>query len=79
VLSTSGASRVLKQKGFGEEDGIIYINPMKPKGAGEKTAEALMKGRHLSERVINYVETERRVDEWAEKNIEAILNSRKVA
>ena len=79
VLSTSGASRVLKQKGFGEEDGIIYINPMKPKGAGEKTAEALMEGRHLSERVINYVETERRVDEWAEKNIEAILNSRKVA
>jgi trehalose-6-phosphate synthase len=79
VLSASGASRVLKQKGFGQEDGIIYIDPMKPKGAGEKAADALMKGRHLSERVINYVETERRVDEWAEKNIEAILNCRKVA
>ncbi|MGD9031733.1 MAG: trehalose-6-phosphate synthase [Desulfobacteraceae bacterium] len=79
VLSTSGASRVLKKKGFGEEDGIIYINPMKPKGAGEKAADALMKGKHLSERVISYVETERRVDEWAEKNIEAILNCRKVA
>jgi trehalose-6-phosphate synthase len=79
VLSTSGASRVLKQKGFGEGDGIIYIDPMKPKGAGEKAAHALLKGRHLSEKVIRYVETERRVDEWAEKNIEAILNCRKVA
>jgi trehalose-6-phosphate synthase len=79
VLSTSGASRVLKLKGFGEKDGIIYVNPMKPKDAGRKTADSLMKGRHLSERVISYVETERGVDEWAEKNIEAILNCRKEA
>jgi trehalose-6-phosphate synthase len=77
VLSTSGASRVLKQLGFGEEDGIIYINSLKAKDAGEKAVDALMKGRHLSERVINYVEMERRVDEWAEKNIEAILSCRK--
>jgi hypothetical protein len=34
-------------------------------------------GRRLSDALINYVETERRVDDWAEKNIEAILNSRK--
>jgi trehalose 6-phosphate synthase len=79
VLSTSGASRVLKQKGFGEEDGIIYVNPMKAKDAGEKTTDALLKGRRLSESVINYVEKERRVDDWAEKNIEAILNCRKTA
>jgi trehalose 6-phosphate synthase len=78
VLSTSGASRVLKQKGFGEKDGIVYINPMRPKNAGEKAVEALEKGRHLSERVINYVEKERRVDDWAENNIDAILNCRKV-
>ncbi|MCJ7594647.1 MAG: trehalose-6-phosphate synthase [Desulfobacterales bacterium] len=77
VLSTSGASRVLKKRGFGEEDGIIYINPMKAKEAGEKTTSALKKGRRLSERVIHYVEKERRVDEWAEKNIDAILNCRK--
>jgi trehalose 6-phosphate synthase len=74
VLSTSGASRVLKERGFGEKDGIIYINLMKPKDAGEKIVEALKKGRHLSEEVINYVEKERRVDDWAEKNINAILN-----
>jgi trehalose-6-phosphate synthase len=77
ALSTSGASRVLKQKGFGEEDGIIYIDPMKPKSASEAVVQALVQERHLSERVINYVETERRVDDWAEKNIEAILNCRK--
>jgi len=77
VLSTSGASRELKKNGFGEKDGIIYISPMKTKNAGEKAAEALKKGRHLSERVINYVEKERRVDDWAERNIEAILNCRK--
>lgn len=79
VLGTSGASRVLSERGFGEKDGIIYVNPMKPKDAGEKTAEALRRGRHLSESVINYVEKERRVDDWAEKNIDAILSCRKTA
>ncbi|MEJ2236630.1 MAG: trehalose-6-phosphate synthase [Syntrophobacterales bacterium] len=77
ALSTSGASRVLKEKGFGEEDGIIYINPMRAKDAGQRIVQALMAQRHLSERVVNYVETERRVDDWAERNIEAILNCRK--
>ena len=76
-MSTSGASRVLKQKGFGEQDGIIYINPMRAKDAGEKIVQALKKERHLSERVINYVKTERRVDAWAQDNIGAILNCRK--
>jgi hypothetical protein len=70
---------VLKQKGFGEEDGIIYINPMRAKDAGEKIVQALMKEKHLSERVINYVETERRVDDWAKRNLDAILNCRKTA
>jgi trehalose-6-phosphate synthase len=77
VLSTSGASRVLKQKGFGAEDGIVYINPMSAKSAAEKIVQALRKESHLSERVISYVETERRVDDWAEKNMDAIVNSRK--
>lgn len=77
VLSTSGASRVLKERGFGEKDGIIYVNPIKPKEAGEKAVEALGKGCRLSENVIDYIEKERRVDDWAEKNIDAILNCRK--
>ena len=76
VLSTSGASRVLKKKGFGEEDGIVYINPLKPKEAGEKISEALKKKRRLSERVIRYVEEERRVDDWAQKNVDAIVHAR---
>jgi trehalose-6-phosphate synthase len=79
VLSASGASRVLKKKGFGDEDGIIYVNPMKPKEGGEKTAEALKKQRHLSERVIRYVEQERRVDDWAQKNVDAIVHARKAS
>jgi trehalose 6-phosphate synthase len=77
VLSTSGASRVLKQQGFGEKDGIVYVNPMNAKVAGEEVVQALMRERRLSERVINYVETERRVKEWADRNIEAIINCRK--
>jgi trehalose 6-phosphate synthase len=77
VLSTSGASRVLKQQGFGEEDGIVYVNPMSAKSAGEDVVQALTQERRLSERVINYVETERRVDDWADRNIEAILNCRR--
>jgi trehalose-6-phosphate synthase len=77
ALSTSGASRVLKEHGFDERDGIIYVNPMKAKDAGERIVKALENGTYLSDRVIDYVEKERRVDDWAKKNIEAILNCRK--
>jgi hypothetical protein len=34
--------------------------------------------RHLSDKLIDHAEKERRVDAWAEKNIEAILNSRRL-
>jgi 16S rRNA G966 N2-methylase RsmD len=78
MLSTSGASRVLRQKGFGEKDGIVFVDPLKAKDAGRRTVEALSKGRHISDQVIQYVEKERRVDEWAERNINAILNCRKL-
>ncbi len=77
VLSTSGASRVLKERGFGEKDGIVYVNPMKAKEAGVRTADALMKQVRLSEKVIHYVEQERRVDDWAQRNIDAISGCRK--
>ena len=77
VLSTSGAARVLKQQGFGVEDGIVYVNPMTAKAAGEDVVQALTQKKRLSERVIHYVETQRRVDEWADRNIEAIINCRK--
>jgi trehalose-6-phosphate synthase len=77
VLSASGASRVLKEKGFGEKDGVIYVDPLKAKSAGEKIVRAMDEGRRVSDKLLNYVETERRVDDWAEKNIEAILKSRK--
>ena len=77
ALGTSGASRVLKQKGYGEKDGIVFINPMKIKDAGEKIVHSLLMGRHISDDVTQYVEKEHRVDEWAEKNIDAISNSRK--
>jgi len=77
LLSTSGASRVLRKKGFGEEDGILYINPLRSKNAGERAAEALITGRHISERVIRYVEEERRVEDWARQNVDAISQCRK--
>jgi trehalose 6-phosphate synthase/phosphatase len=76
VLSTSGASRVLKRESFGEEDGIVYINPMKPKEAAGRIFRALQEKMKLSEKIIDYVEKKRRVDDWAEKNVEAILKSR---
>jgi trehalose-6-phosphate synthase len=77
VLSSSGASRVLRAKGFGEKDGVVYVNSMRPRDAGLKTAEALRKGLNISDKLIAYVEKERRVDDWAEANIEAILSSTK--
>jgi trehalose 6-phosphate synthase len=77
ALSTSGASRVLKERGFGENDGVIFVDPVKPKAAADKIVRALDRGKRLSEAIIRYVEEERRVDDWAEKNIDAILQSRK--
>ena len=77
ALSTSGASRVLRQKGFHEEDGVIYINTLKTKNAGEKIVDSLRKGYRLSDRVIDYVIEERRINDWAENNIQAILDCRK--
>lgn len=77
AISTSGASRVLKEKGFDETDGLVYVNAMRPKDAGEKIVESLAKGLGLSSELIDYVERERRVDDWAEQNIQAILESRK--
>ena len=77
ALSTSGASRVLKERGFGENDGVIFVDPVKPKAAAERIVRALEDGKRLSEAIIRYVEEERRVDDWAEKNIDAILQSRK--
>ena len=60
-----------------EKDGIVFINPMKIKDAGEKIVHSLLMGRHISDDVTQYVEKEHRVNEWAEKNIDAISNSRK--
>jgi len=77
LLSTCGASRVLSEKNFDEQDGIIYINPMNAKNSGEMAVSALKKGCHISDKVIMYVQNERRVDDWAMKNIEATLNSKK--
>ena len=78
VLSSSGASRVLKAKGFGEKDGVVYVNPLRPKDAGTKTVDAMERGVRISNRLIRYVEEERRVDDWAKNNIDAIMESRKL-
>jgi trehalose-6-phosphate synthase len=77
ALSNSGASRVLKVAGFSEEDGIVYINPMRPKVAGEIIVSALVRGLGISDNLINYIQKEHRIDEWAKKNMDAIMNSRK--
>lgn len=77
VLGNSGAARVLRQKGFGSGDGVVFINALDPKGAGEVVAQAVRSGSRISDRVIAYVEQERRVDDWADQNIQAILGCRK--
>lgn len=77
VLSTSGASRVLKYRGFGESDGIVYINTMRQKESADKIFNAVQKNISISDRVINYIEHERRIDDWAEENVANILNCRK--
>lgn len=77
VLGNCGAARSLKSGHFDEIDGIVYINPLTAKTAGTKTAEALLSGAHISDRLIDHVENQCRVDEWAQKNIDAIVNSKR--
>jgi len=77
VISTSGASRVLKERGYGEADGIIHVNALRAKAAAGKIAAAMKKEQKISDRLIRYVEEERRVDDWARQNIDAILNCKK--
>lgn len=77
VLSQSGASRILKERGFGEEDGVVYVNALRPKEAAKKAMAVLKKGGRISEGIIRYVEQERRVDDWARQNMDAIVHCKK--
>lgn len=77
VLGYCGAARVLKSAGFGLQDGIVFINPQEPEDAGEKILSALTMGHCISDRLIEHLEKEYRVETWAGKNIEAIVNCRR--
>jgi trehalose-6-phosphate synthase len=77
VLGRCGAARVLRGSGFKEEDGVVYVDPLKEESAGARIVECLRRGVEISERLIDYVEQECRVDDWAQKNIEAIVSCRK--
>ena len=77
VLSQSGASRILKERGFGEEDGVVHVNALRPKEAAKKAVAVLNKEGCISDRLIQYVEQERRVDDWARQNMDAIVHCKK--
>jgi hypothetical protein len=57
----------------------VHVNALRAKTAAKKALSALKKGNGISDALIKYVETERRVDDWARKNIEAITNSKKLS
>jgi trehalose-6-phosphate synthase len=77
VLGTSGASRILREKGFGPEQGLVTVNPMKPSRSGDQVLAAIRSGCRISEGLIAYIEKERRVKDWARKNVGGILECRK--
>lgn len=77
VIGNCGAARVLGSAGFGPHDGVVSVNPVEPEDAGEKILNALMKGHGISDRLVEYLEQEFRVETWAEKNIDAIVNCRR--
>jgi trehalose 6-phosphate synthase len=77
VLGTSGASRILREKGFGPEQGLVTVNPMRPSRSGEQVFAAIRAGCRVSEELIAYIEKERRVKDWARKNVGGILECRK--
>jgi trehalose 6-phosphate synthase len=77
VIGHCGAARVLRSAGFGLEDGVLFVNPEEPEDAGEKIVNALIMSHSISERLLEYLEDEFRVETWAERNIEAIVNCRR--
>ncbi|UCG12174.1 MAG: hypothetical protein JSU72_16980 [Deltaproteobacteria bacterium] len=53
------------------------MDPVKPRASANTIVRALDQGKRLSVAIIRYVEKERRVDDWADKNIDGVLQSRK--
>ncbi len=74
VVGRCGARHVLEGAGFGERDGLVYVDPSKPEEAAKRIMEAWKRGYRISDRAISYVENECRVEEWAEKNINSIIS-----
>ncbi|NTW35383.1 MAG: trehalose-6-phosphate synthase [Syntrophobacteraceae bacterium] len=79
AIGHCGAARVLKSAGFGLQDGIVYIDPIEPEDAGEKIFNALVRGISISDRLVDHLESEFRVETWADSNIEAIIHCRRDA
>lgn len=77
VLGNCGAARVLKSAGFAQEDGIIYTDPLLEEDAAHKILAALKQKCRISDKVLSYIESECRVGDWAQKNIDAIINCKK--
>lgn len=77
AIGQCGAARVLRSAGFGLQDGVVFVNPVEPEDAGEKIVSALIMGHSISDRLLEYLEREFRVEAWAEKNMEAIVNCRR--
>jgi len=77
VIGQCGAARVLRSAGFGPQDGVVFVDTMDEEDAGEKIAEAVTADWRISDRLIDTIERDFRVDAWAQKNIDAIINCRK--
>ena len=55
----------------------MHVNALKAKTAAQKALAALKKDLGISDTLIGYVERERRVGDWARRNIDAIVHSRR--
>jgi trehalose-6-phosphate synthase len=76
VLGNCGATYHLKSKGFNEKDGLVYVDPFNSNKASEDIMNSLNKRYKISDKLINYIERELRVQDWADKNITAIKESK---
>jgi trehalose-6-phosphate synthase len=72
VIGNCGAADFLSSHGFGIKDGVVHVPIENPARAGEMIAHAISKEYGISDRLVNHIETYSRVEDWADRNLEAI-------
>ena len=77
VVGRCGAQDVLSSYSFDERDGVVFVDPTKPKDAAQKIYASWQQGYRVSDRLIDKVKTFE-VNKWADACLDNIVSSKYV-